>query len=171
MFPSHDRFASDFEEITQFQEQIAKDLEEKRQQFELDAEFGEIQNLLSQGSAFTTQALQQRTAAEIQQRNLEAQTAAASTQLLGSFISAGIGASILAFCWVARAIFGEDNPKWIDARNYIVHGSPRWFFRLYRDHGEKVAKVITKYPILKIPLIPLFNWFAYKGEKKWVQVR
>ncbi|MGB1290522.1 MAG: hypothetical protein ACPG5Z_00220 [Pseudoalteromonas sp.] len=69
-------------------------------------------------------------------------------------------------CWVARAIFGEENPKWLMARNYVLNIGPKWFRDFYLKHGENFAKKVEKSKTLKIILKPLFEYFAFRGRKK-----
>lgn len=43
------------------------------------------------------------------------------------------------FCWVAREVYGENNPKWRQFRTWMLECAPKWFFNLYKAHGEKFA--------------------------------
>lgn len=65
--------------------------------------------------------------------------------LLGTVGS--IGASFL--CWVAREVYGVQNPKWLRFRAWMLQDSPPWFLNLYIRHGEKIAKFISNKPIIK----------------------
>ena len=60
-----------------------------------------------------------------------------------------LGATAFALCWVAREVYGEDNPKWLLFREWLVSKAPKWFFNLYKDHGEAFAKWVHNKPILK----------------------
>src|SRR4051812_854813 len=42
-------------------------------------------------------------------------------------------------CWVARAVYGEDNPRWLLFRDWLTQDSPAWFHALYLRHGERFA--------------------------------
>jgi hypothetical protein len=53
------------------------------------------------------------------------------------------------FCWVAREIYGEDNPKWMIFRNWMLNYGPVWFKNLYLKHGERFAAFISNKPLLK----------------------
>ncbi len=55
-------------------------------------------------------------------------------------------------CWVAREVYGVDDPRWKQFRVWVVYRSPNWFYRLYNRHGEKAAAFVRKVPCLK-PLI------------------
>ena len=60
-------------------------------------------------------------------------------------------------CWVAREVYGEDNPKWLQFRDWVVGASPDWFFNLYSKHGEKVAEKVKRNPWTKKVLRPLMD--------------
>jgi len=65
-------------------------------------------------------------------------------------ISSGLGSiagGIL--CWVAREVYGAQNPKWVLFRNWLLVDSPSWFRNLYIRHGERFAKFISNKPRLK----------------------
>jgi hypothetical protein len=85
----------------------------------------------------------------------------------------GIGEGIATFatlggmCWVARAIFGAGDIRWIYARNYVFNHGPVWFRNWYAKNGEEFAKKVKKSKILKALITPLFVYFANKGEELW----
>ena len=58
------------------------------------------------------------------------------------------GAAILA-CWVAREVYGMNNPKWKAFRYYTLFVSPSWFRFLYLRFGERFAKFVQNKPRLK----------------------
>lgn len=91
---------------------------------------------------------QQNRAAQIEAARYGARSAerAGMYGLLGTLGAAGIGA---AFCWVAREVYGADNPKWLMFREWLVNKAPKWFYELYMNHGEKFAKFIHNKPTLK----------------------
>lgn len=69
----------------------------------------------------------------------------AVSNTVGSFIGSIAGG----FCWVAREVYGEDNPQWLVFRYWLIERSPRWFTRLYVAHGEVFAKWLHNKPRLK----------------------
>ena len=70
-------------------------------------------------------------------------------------------------CWVAKEIFGSwEHPKTIAARYYIQKISPRWFYKFYKKHGERIAEYVSDKPILKAMLLPMFLGFASIGAAK-----
>jgi len=65
--------------------------------------------------------------------------------MAGSLGSAGI----TAMCWVAREVYGVNNPQWLQFREYVINDAPSWFRKLYLKYGEKFAKYISDKPRLK----------------------
>lgn len=83
----------------------------------------------------TPAALQQSAA----QAQFRAEQQAQSDTLSGLF---GLGSSaILAAgaCWIARGIYGPDNPKWLIFREWMLTRAPKWLLALYLEYGERVA--------------------------------
>jgi hypothetical protein len=60
-----------------------------------------------------------------------------------------LGGGALAGCWVAREVFGNENPMWLLFRQWLFENSPDWFFNLYIKHGEKFAQFISDKPLIK----------------------
>lgn len=71
--------------------------------------------------------------------------AGAGMGLLGTLGSAAIGA----FCWIAREVYGDNNPKWKLFRFWMLTRSPRWFMRFYLKYGESIASWLKDKPKLK----------------------
>tara|TARA_R110000868_G_scaffold345083_1_gene606184 strand:- start:3303 stop:5183 length:1881 start_codon:yes stop_codon:yes gene_type:complete len=80
--------------------------------------------------------------------------------LYGSLISAGsnLGGAYLrgnnttgagTTCWVAREVFGEDNPKWKQFREWLFLCAPLWFFNFYVRHGQSIAAWVKSHPFMK----------------------
>jgi len=42
-------------------------------------------------------------------------------------------------CWVAREVYGLNNPKWREFRQWMLYESPSWFRNTYLRHGENFA--------------------------------
>jgi hypothetical protein len=83
-----------------------------------------------------------------------AQVAADATRSAG--IMSGIGSAAggllgntSLFCWVAREVYGEHNPAWKMFRMWMFLESPSWFFKLYKNYGERFANFIADKPRLK----------------------
>jgi len=77
------------------------------------------------------------------QAQADASRSAGFTQALGT-----IGAAMIP-CWVAREVYGIENPKWVQFRNWMLNDSPSWFRNLYIKYGERFAKFISNKPVLK----------------------
>jgi hypothetical protein len=86
------------------------------------------------------------------QNAANAATAANNASVIGGAFS-GLGALggglISKYCWVAREVYGEDNPKWMIFRNWTLNYGPVWFKKLYLKHGERFAVFISNKPLLK----------------------
>ena len=52
-------------------------------------------------------------------------------------------------CWVAREVYGTENPKWRHFRSWLLSDAPDWLVSLYREHGEDFALWIHDKPALK----------------------
>ena len=53
------------------------------------------------------------------------------------------------FCWVAREVYGPENPKWLEFREYMVERAPWWLNRLYWKFGQRFAAFISNKPKTK----------------------
>lgn len=70
----------------------------------------------------------------------------------GTAGSPGFLTGLIGSCWVAREIFGENDPRWAQFRHWLLNIGPKWFLKLYLKHGEKFAQWLktnawAKYPI------------------------
>ena len=53
------------------------------------------------------------------------------------------------FCWVARAVYGETDPRWLQFRSWLTTDAPRWLRDLYAARGEAFARWIEDKPVAK----------------------
>jgi hypothetical protein len=60
-------------------------------------------------------------------------------------------------CWVAREVFGEGDPKWMQFRGYMLHDASPEFRAFYLERGEGVAKQIKDLPEVKILIAHLMD--------------
>ena len=87
--------------------------------------------------------------------NYAAREAAASGMaqgLMSLFGQAGGQAASMASagaCWVAREVYGANNPAWVLFREWMLNDSPCWFRTAYLKFGEKFALFIKNKPRLK----------------------
>lgn len=87
--------------------------------------------------------------------NNRAGVAAGGLGALGSLGGAGIMA--LALCWVARAAYGVENPRWLQFRDFVLRTAPAWFFELYRTHGPTAAARVAADPALRLRVRSLMD--------------
>ncbi|MGI9297099.1 MAG: hypothetical protein ACR2QC_04275 [Gammaproteobacteria bacterium] len=99
------------------------------------------------------QSLLQSAQAANQAASLERE--AQQQELIGSLGSAGILAAAL--CWVARAVYGENNPEWLVYRTRMLTKAPVWFITLYIRYGPWLARQIKRYPVLRRILKPIMD--------------
>ena len=73
--------------------------------------------------------------------NARMANASNKTAMMGAGIGAigQIGAAAIPFCWVAREVYGADNPRWLMFREWMLNDSPSWLFKLYTKFGERFA--------------------------------
>ena len=94
-------------------------------------------------------ALQQR-GQDVTFQGMQAQAKAAgqagAMEAAGSVASAALP---LMFCWVAREVYGIENPQWLMFREWMLNDSPSWFRNLYIKYGERFAGFISNKPRLK----------------------
>jgi len=52
-------------------------------------------------------------------------------------------------CWVAREVYGADNPKWLQFRDWMINDAPNNVRESYLEHGASLAEYISNKPNLK----------------------
>jgi hypothetical protein len=82
---------------------------------------------------------------------LGAQAQADATRSAGLMQAVGAigGGYFMGKCWVAREVYGIENPKWLMFRTWLENDAPAWFRNLYIKYGERFAKFISNKPVLK----------------------
>jgi len=68
-------------------------------------------------------------------------------------------ASIFA-CWVARAVYGADNPKWLLARHYMLNLAPDELRESYMKYGPELSVIVRSDERLRLALEPKFDAFV-----------
>lgn len=53
------------------------------------------------------------------------------------------------FCWVAREVYGEHDPRWIRFRGWMRFQAPEWLLDAYLAHGEETATWLHDKPVAK----------------------
>jgi polysaccharide export outer membrane protein len=61
------------------------------------------------------------------------------------------------FCWVAREVYGADDPRWLLFRAWLVAEAPDWLRDLYAAHGEAFAAWIHDKPLVKAAVRALMD--------------
>jgi hypothetical protein len=92
-------------------------------------------------------ALQQR-GQDVTFQGMQAQANAAKSAGMMQGLGSALGAFALP-CWVAREVYGIENPKWLEFRYWMLNDAPSWFRNLYIKYGEKIAKFISNKPRIK----------------------
>ena len=64
-------------------------------------------------------------------------------------------------CWVAREVYGSENPRWRMFREWLLADAPAWFRNLYIARGESFAAWISNKPALKTIIR---RWIAYSAN-------
>ena len=77
---------------------------------------------------------------------IQSANASRSGSIIGG-VAAGVGAAI--GCWVAREVYGNENPEWTIFRAWLFTEAPEWLRDLYLEEGERFADFISDKPILK----------------------
>lgn len=91
-------------------------------------------------------------------------SATKSSGILGAL--GAIGASI-PWCWVAREVYGVDNPKWLQFRHWLLTKAPKWFIKLYVTYGEQFAAFIADKPLIKLVIRKWMDGRINSLKKSW----
>jgi hypothetical protein len=85
------------------------------------------------------------------QANVYGAQAGAQAGMFGAVVGAGgsMASAGISRCWVAREVYGENNPMWLLFRDWLDTESPSWFKATYLKYGERFAKFIKNKPRLK----------------------
>jgi len=125
------------------------------QQNAYNSQMGNYQNQMNAlGSYHNAQMNQQWS-----QQNNAANAKAGQNAALAS-AGAGIAtAALLAFalCWVAREVYGKENPQWLVFRRWLTTKAPAWLVRAYVRRGPAFARWLNSRPHARRALRPVFN--------------
>jgi hypothetical protein len=61
----------------------------------------------------------------------------------------GMGGGAGGFCWVAREVYGQHDPRWVAFRGWLAADAPEWLHDAYAVHGESFADWIHDKPVAK----------------------
>jgi len=93
-------------------------------------------------------ALQQR-GQDVTFQGMQAQADAASGAGFMGAAGSALGGYLSAGCWVAREVYGIENPQWLEFREWMFNDAPSWLRKLYLKYGERTAKFISNKPRVK----------------------
>jgi hypothetical protein len=91
------------------------------------------------------------------QAQMQAQQQQLGAQQSAGMLSAGVGvagaaasaAAAAAVCWIARAAYGVDNPRWLYFRNWLYSKKcPRILRAVYLKFGKRLAKLLNDYHLM-----------------------
>jgi hypothetical protein len=68
---------------------------------------------------------------------------------LGSAAGGWAGGGFKTPCWVAREVYGINNPKWKRFRTWLLTRAPKWFQDAYVKYGKNFAEFISDKPRTK----------------------
>jgi hypothetical protein len=91
---------------------------------------------------------QSQNAANIATAQSNAAVLGGAMQGLGSLAGGQLGAAIYK-CWVAREVYGANNPKWKRFRTWLLTRAPKWFHDFYCKYGAQFAEFISDKPRTK----------------------
>ena len=57
--------------------------------------------------------------------------------------------SFFGFCWVAREVYGPDDPRWLEFRAWMLNEAPDCLREAYAAHGEEFAAWLHDKPMAK----------------------
>jgi tetratricopeptide (TPR) repeat protein len=77
---------------------------------------------------------------------------------MGGMGMGGMGGGMGGMCWVAREVYGAENPKWLEFRHWLLTTGPDWLVDLYARHGEDFAGWIHDKPLAKACVRTLMDW-------------
>jgi hypothetical protein len=84
------------------------------------------------------------------QAQINAGLKAGRMAMIGQLGGAAMGAAgMAAMCWVAREVYGIDNPKWTQFRDWMLTHASDEFVDAYIQHGPRIAEFISDKPELK----------------------
>jgi hypothetical protein len=68
---------------------------------------------------------------------------------VGNLVATLGAAAITKWCWVAREVYGTEDLRWLDFRQWMLYEAPSWLRWLYKKYGESFANFIKDKPFIK----------------------
>jgi len=80
-----------------------------------------------------------------------AATAGNKANMIGGLFSAAgsLGGAAILKCWVAREVYGFNNPRWLQFREWMLNKAPEALRIAYIENGERLAYALHNKPRLK----------------------
>jgi hypothetical protein len=75
----------------------------------------------------------------------------------GGMGGGGMGGGMGGMCWVAREVYGVDDPRWLVFRDWLLTDAPGWLCDAYIARGEAFAAWIHDKPVVKRGLRALMD--------------
>ena len=95
------------------------------------------------------------------QRNMQQKDAGSiGGQLVGSVIAGVMG------CWIARAAYGDENPRWRDFANWLFFEAPEWFYDFYRSAGPQLGEFVKLHKSVQRAVRFVMNKITQQKEGK-----
>jgi hypothetical protein len=69
------------------------------------------------------------------------------------------------FCWVAREVYGADNPRWLRFREWMLTKADAAFRDFYIAHGERIAAYIADKPDVKAEFRSMMDELVPEGAR------
>ena len=111
---------------------------------------GQLFNPESQyAGSLHNQNLQAEVGYNIARANAKNQILGAGIGAMGTMLAPGFGKGGAFGCWVAREVFGETNPQWVQFFIWKENHGPKWFKGIYDKFGERFAAFISDKPRIK----------------------
>lgn len=66
-----------------------------------------------------------------------------------SMASSAAGSAVGMLCWVAQEVYGQENPRWMMFRDWMLNDAPNWLLKLYIRFGPRFARWIKNKPRIK----------------------
>ncbi len=73
-------------------------------------------------------------------------------------------------CWVAREVYGADDPRWLLFRAWLLTEAPDWLREAYIEHGEEFAAWLHDKPLAKAAVKALMDRVVEKYEAEMPKV-
>ena len=121
---------------------------------------GQLFNPESQyAGSLANQNLQTELGFNVAKSNMKNQLVGSVFGAAGNMLAPGFGKDGLFGCWVAREVFGETNPQWVQFFVWKENHGPTWFKNIYDKFGERFAAFISNKPRIK----GLVKWMMEKA--------